>query len=496
MSAATSSAAPPGSAWMKLACLSDTAAVPIRSPLAPAASISRPAESPGGLVNTDPAFWPPGWCSRRHRTMSDRAASPERRSPTESCRSALHHHLRSPQRRTPVAQVQCRRVHRDIFARRQIDDADPDERRRHVGTVTAGVHPHRAADRAGDADGPLEAGQTGRDGAPGEHRQAGRPAGADRRRRGPRSRRRPRPAAAPGRRPRRRRPGGWSPFPTTSTSSDGRGIPSGQRERDPCQLVGIGDLDEPAGRPADPVGAQRSDRPVVLEPPRQEGERRIELREPVRTEAHRPDSTSRAIARSAIVVTSPAPMVMHRSPGRSSSARVSTTSPRVGHQRSSWSGRAARTASTRSGPVDALARAPPRRRRSRSAPGGRRRRTRWRTPPTAPRCASTGAAGTPRPPATTRRCARRRAQRGPRWAGARSRRRTRCPPTLPRRSKRRDAPVKRARPCAAASQVDAQLPHDGEGTRGVERVVQARRGHAPPGPGRWRAPGRSASPRS
>ena len=30
----------------------------------------RPAESPGGLANTEPAFAPPGWCSRRQRTIS------------------------------------------------------------------------------------------------------------------------------------------------------------------------------------------------------------------------------------------------------------------------------------------------------------------------------------------------------------------------------------------------------------------------------------------
>ena len=54
----TSSAEPPGSAWMKLACLGETSAVPIRKPFNPQASISRPAESPGGLVNTDPALLP------------------------------------------------------------------------------------------------------------------------------------------------------------------------------------------------------------------------------------------------------------------------------------------------------------------------------------------------------------------------------------------------------------------------------------------------------
>ena len=65
MSARTSSARPPSSAWMKLACLVDTAAVPCRRPLPPAASMRRPAESPGGLVNTEPAFGPPGWLARR-----------------------------------------------------------------------------------------------------------------------------------------------------------------------------------------------------------------------------------------------------------------------------------------------------------------------------------------------------------------------------------------------------------------------------------------------
>ncbi len=44
----------------KLACLSDTTALPTRSPLQPAASIRRPALSPSGLVNTDPAFCPAG----------------------------------------------------------------------------------------------------------------------------------------------------------------------------------------------------------------------------------------------------------------------------------------------------------------------------------------------------------------------------------------------------------------------------------------------------
>ena len=57
----TSSADPPSSAWMKLACFSETRAVPTRKPLRPASSMRRPAESPSGFVNTEPAFCPPGW---------------------------------------------------------------------------------------------------------------------------------------------------------------------------------------------------------------------------------------------------------------------------------------------------------------------------------------------------------------------------------------------------------------------------------------------------
>ena len=45
----TSSAVAPASAWKKLACFSDTTAPPTRRPLSPSASMSRPAESPGGL---------------------------------------------------------------------------------------------------------------------------------------------------------------------------------------------------------------------------------------------------------------------------------------------------------------------------------------------------------------------------------------------------------------------------------------------------------------
>ena len=88
MSSTTSSALPPSSAWMKLACLSDTSAEPIRRPRSPASSMRRPALGPSppsdGLTNTDPAFCPPGWCSRRQRTISAIRRSPSSRSPHSS----------------------------------------------------------------------------------------------------------------------------------------------------------------------------------------------------------------------------------------------------------------------------------------------------------------------------------------------------------------------------------------------------------------------------
>ena len=73
---------------MKLACFSDTCAVPSRKPFSPAASISRPAESSSGLVKTEPALEPPGWCSRRHRTMAATAACSSSTDPGVTASSA------------------------------------------------------------------------------------------------------------------------------------------------------------------------------------------------------------------------------------------------------------------------------------------------------------------------------------------------------------------------------------------------------------------------
>src|SRR5256886_4057834 len=56
MSVATSRAVAPPSLTMKLPCRVDTAALPWRRPFSPAACTRRPAESPGGFLNTLPQF--------------------------------------------------------------------------------------------------------------------------------------------------------------------------------------------------------------------------------------------------------------------------------------------------------------------------------------------------------------------------------------------------------------------------------------------------------
>ena len=49
-----------------------------------------PAEPPpgSGFTNTEPAFWPPGWCSRRHFTISDISDSLAAWSPHDSANVA------------------------------------------------------------------------------------------------------------------------------------------------------------------------------------------------------------------------------------------------------------------------------------------------------------------------------------------------------------------------------------------------------------------------
>ena len=148
MSATMSAARPPSSAWMKLACLGDTSAEPSRRPRAPAASMRRPAESPGGLVNTEPALAPPGWCSRRHRTMSAISGLGSGPIAGRERQIGREHHLRRTDRRAAVAKIEVGGRHPYILPRRQVEHADPFQHLGHVRAVAAGVHPHRAPDRA------------------------------------------------------------------------------------------------------------------------------------------------------------------------------------------------------------------------------------------------------------------------------------------------------------------------------------------------------------
>src|SRR5260370_31895622 len=73
--ASTSSALAPPRLTMKFACLGETCAPPICSPLRPQASISRPAESPGGFLKVLPRLrCSIGWVARRcFCTSSSRA---------------------------------------------------------------------------------------------------------------------------------------------------------------------------------------------------------------------------------------------------------------------------------------------------------------------------------------------------------------------------------------------------------------------------------------
>ncbi len=221
MRASTSSARPPGSAWMKLACLVDTSAGPTRRPLAPATSMSRPAESPSGLVNTEPAFGPAGLVvpppahdlgdlGRRRVGVARRQARTSARTTTCVGTRPTSGGSRGPgRRRAPHSSSPVRRSRRRTSTR--------------VAAMSEPWPPAfmrtAAADRAGHAHGPLEAGQAGGGRLAGQHRQGGGAAGAtvgavDRRRRrtSPPSRRASpgKPASATSR---------LEPLPTTRTGT-------------------------------------------------------------------------------------------------------------------------------------------------------------------------------------------------------------------------------------------------------------------------------------
>ena len=87
--------------------------------------------------------------------------------------------LVAAQVRAAVAEVEPGGWHLTILAAGEVDDADADEGGGEVGTVTPGVHPHGATDRARHPHGPLEAGEPGGDRAAGDDGQRGGPAGPD-----------------------------------------------------------------------------------------------------------------------------------------------------------------------------------------------------------------------------------------------------------------------------------------------------------------------------
>ena len=138
------------------------------------ASMSRPAASPGGLRNTEPAFAPPGWCSRRQRTISRDPRLAARRVVAAPPRSSARDHDVGRRRarsggsrgrgRRPGARPGGPSPARSATAARTSTS-------RGLAPVPAGVHPHRAADRSGDADVELEPGAPGRRRPAGEHRQ-------------------------------------------------------------------------------------------------------------------------------------------------------------------------------------------------------------------------------------------------------------------------------------------------------------------------------------
>ncbi len=160
---------------MKLACTGEKRAPPTASPLQPAASSSRPAESPGGLVKTLPKVRTPwGWVARRWARNSARRAAMASASPGRRWKPAAA--TTSPGRhgRAAVAERQVVPVH--PAAPVGAADDRPAEHLRQLARVGPGVHRHRAADGARDAGAELEPLEPVRGGALHGARQGGAPA--------------------------------------------------------------------------------------------------------------------------------------------------------------------------------------------------------------------------------------------------------------------------------------------------------------------------------
>ena len=130
----------------------------MRRPFSPAASTSRPAESPGGLVNTEPAFGPPGWLlPPPAHDLGDQRLGRGRGRPG-AARARPDDHLGGAERRVAVAEGELAAGHATRPRRvPRSTTADPTQHGGDVRAVAAGVHAHRAADRARHPDRPLEA---------------------------------------------------------------------------------------------------------------------------------------------------------------------------------------------------------------------------------------------------------------------------------------------------------------------------------------------------
>ena len=164
ITARTSAAEPPSAAWMKLACFSETQAVPMRSPRSPSPSMSsagadlaghrvdehRAAVLPARLVLAPPAD---DLGDLRLGRLAGRPARRRSRPPsTTSC---------GPEVRAAEAQaeVAAGRAHDAGSSASRSTTSTSTSAGRDVRAVAAGVHAHRPADRAGHADRPLEPGE-------------------------------------------------------------------------------------------------------------------------------------------------------------------------------------------------------------------------------------------------------------------------------------------------------------------------------------------------
>ena len=189
ITARTSAADPPSLAWMKLACFSDTQAVPIRRPRRPRPSISPPAvTSPGHRVHEHRSAVLPTrlMLAAPAHDLGDLSlgrlaiAAPEVEADLDD--ELVVGEIRAAEPQAEVARRRApasthRRHDRSIVA--EIEDVDVDECRGHVGAVSTGVHPHRAADGSRNADRPLEPGHRRGGRSAGEHRQGDATAGGD-----------------------------------------------------------------------------------------------------------------------------------------------------------------------------------------------------------------------------------------------------------------------------------------------------------------------------